>query len=319
MKRGKETCRILKDIRRQIAEANNIEYITSECRYQGDCLGSCPKCEAEVQYLEQQLSARHAAGKAIALVGISAGLLFSSATSVASESQLIKQGQPLQSSSCDKVYPVVGEVNPIYDRIHKELSYYFTSLFSTPPECYNEINGSLLAKISIDDNGKIETVKITKSNLPPLIEEEVINTFKELPPLKTEDNSPLVKQITIPLTFDIPQRLFISPLGTDENSDSVIVSGNIKYLKDKENLVGISIVEMDSNTSNNIKTNIAETDFDGNFSITVKRGSKIKLSCVGLRSLVFVANENCSIQAYLEDDDDDWILNGEVPLEYIII
>ena len=81
MKRGKETCRILKEIRRQIAEANDIEFITSECRYQGDCLGTCPKCEAEVQYLEQQLSARHAAGKAIALAGISAGLFMASCSS----------------------------------------------------------------------------------------------------------------------------------------------------------------------------------------------------------------------------------------------
>ena len=81
MKRGKETCRILKEIRRQIAEANDIEFITSECRYQGDCLGTCPKCEAEVQYLEQQLSARHAAGKAIALTGISAGLFMASCSS----------------------------------------------------------------------------------------------------------------------------------------------------------------------------------------------------------------------------------------------
>ena len=52
MKRGKQTCKILKDIRRQIAEANDIEFITSECQYQGDCLGTCPKCEAEVRYLE---------------------------------------------------------------------------------------------------------------------------------------------------------------------------------------------------------------------------------------------------------------------------
>ena len=33
MKRGKQTCKILKDIRRQIAEANDIEFITSECQY----------------------------------------------------------------------------------------------------------------------------------------------------------------------------------------------------------------------------------------------------------------------------------------------
>ena len=52
MVRGKQTCKILKDIRRQIAEANDIEYITSECQYKGDCTGTCPKCESEVRYLE---------------------------------------------------------------------------------------------------------------------------------------------------------------------------------------------------------------------------------------------------------------------------
>lgn len=72
MARGKQTCKILKEIRRQIAEANGIEFVTSECRYKGDCLGTCPKCEAEVRYLEQQLHARSLAGKAVALAGISA-------------------------------------------------------------------------------------------------------------------------------------------------------------------------------------------------------------------------------------------------------
>jgi len=75
MARGKQTCKILKEIRRQIAEANGIDFSTSECLYKGDCLGTCPKCEAEVRYLEQQLRARSLAGKAVALVGISAASL----------------------------------------------------------------------------------------------------------------------------------------------------------------------------------------------------------------------------------------------------
>ena len=75
MARGKQTCKILKEIRRQIAEANGIEFATSECRYKGDCLGTCPKCEAEVRFLEQQLRARSLAGKAVALAGISAASL----------------------------------------------------------------------------------------------------------------------------------------------------------------------------------------------------------------------------------------------------
>ena len=75
MARGKQTCKILKEIRRQIAEANGIEFATSECRYKGDCLGTCPKCEVEVRYLEQQLRARSLAGKAVTLAGISAASL----------------------------------------------------------------------------------------------------------------------------------------------------------------------------------------------------------------------------------------------------
>ena len=75
MARGKQTCKILKDIRRQIAEANDIEFITSECQFQGDCLGTCPKCEAELRYLDNQLTLRRLAGKAIVIAGLSAGML----------------------------------------------------------------------------------------------------------------------------------------------------------------------------------------------------------------------------------------------------
>ena len=53
MMQGKQTCKILKEIRKQVARANDIEYVVSECQYKGDCLGTCPKCEAEVRYLTQ--------------------------------------------------------------------------------------------------------------------------------------------------------------------------------------------------------------------------------------------------------------------------
>ncbi len=87
MARGKQTCKILKEIRRQIAEANGIEFAVSECRYKGDCLGTCPKCEAEVRYLEQQLRIRSLAGKAVALAGISAGMILMSGCSGTTSSQ----------------------------------------------------------------------------------------------------------------------------------------------------------------------------------------------------------------------------------------
>lgn len=98
MARGKQTCKILKEIRRQIADANGIEFVTSECRYKGDCLGTCPKCEAEVRYLEQQLRIRSLAGKAIALAGISATSL-TMLMPMTSEAKIVEEPQnPLKES-----------------------------------------------------------------------------------------------------------------------------------------------------------------------------------------------------------------------------
>lgn len=76
---GKSKCKILKDIRRQIAENNDIEYVTTECKFQGDCTGTCPKCEAEVRYLEEELKKRQKAGKALAVAGIAAAFMVNTA------------------------------------------------------------------------------------------------------------------------------------------------------------------------------------------------------------------------------------------------
>lgn len=72
--KGKKRCKILKEIRKQIAENNDIEFITSECKHQGDCLGTCPKCEAEVRYLERELEKRQKLGRTIAVAGLAVAL-----------------------------------------------------------------------------------------------------------------------------------------------------------------------------------------------------------------------------------------------------
>ena len=67
MAKGKQTCKILKEIRRQIAVENDIEFVTSECTYKGDCQGTCPKCEAEVRYLERELENANAWARSLSL------------------------------------------------------------------------------------------------------------------------------------------------------------------------------------------------------------------------------------------------------------
>ena len=76
---GKSKCKVLKDIRKKIAEANDIAYVTSDCKYKGECAGTCPKCEAEVRYLEEELAKRKNLGKIVAVAGIAATLVVASA------------------------------------------------------------------------------------------------------------------------------------------------------------------------------------------------------------------------------------------------
>ena len=98
MAKGKQTCKILKEIRKQIAAENDINLVIEECTYQGDCLGTCPKCEAEVRYLERELEKRQRMGKAAVFAGMAVGTM-------------------LTATSCDRIIPqpLEGDVPYIPD------------------------------------------------------------------------------------------------------------------------------------------------------------------------------------------------------------
>ena len=74
---GKSKCKILKQIRQAIADENDIPLVTRECTHQGTCSGTCPTCEQEVRYLEQQLAQRQSLGKRVTVAALAAGLLAS--------------------------------------------------------------------------------------------------------------------------------------------------------------------------------------------------------------------------------------------------
>ena len=71
---GKNICHTLKTIRKQVADANGIHYTPAPCHFDGDCSGTCPACEAEVQYIESQLGRLRLAGKAVKVAGLALGL-----------------------------------------------------------------------------------------------------------------------------------------------------------------------------------------------------------------------------------------------------
>lgn len=118
MERGKQTCKILKEIRKQIAAENDIELITSECTHKGDCAGTCPKCEAEVRYLERELEKRQRLGKVAVFAGMSLGTLFAATGCIHVVQPLA--GMPVnppdstevvqEDSIPEDIYPLAGDV-----------------------------------------------------------------------------------------------------------------------------------------------------------------------------------------------------------------
>lgn len=103
---GKKVCASLKQVRKQIADANGIPYEVTECQHQGNCKGTCPKCEAELRYIENQLSLRRSAGMAVSIVGLSLGVAATfascSAPQPAGPSQPSESVQPIPPSMSEE-------------------------------------------------------------------------------------------------------------------------------------------------------------------------------------------------------------------------
>lgn len=58
MSRGKEKYEILRRIRQSVAEKYGLDYEPSECTYEGECSGTCPRCDAELEILQRRLNSR---------------------------------------------------------------------------------------------------------------------------------------------------------------------------------------------------------------------------------------------------------------------
>jgi len=117
MTHGKEICKTLKGIRQEIADKNEIEYFSSECHFDGECQGTCPKCEAELKYIENELYKRKKLGKVASIAGI-ATVSFGMAVSSMTFSSCLK-GEP----------PTEGDPMPSYED-------------TIPPQCLGDIEQS---------------------------------------------------------------------------------------------------------------------------------------------------------------------------------
>lgn len=74
MDKGRTICKVLKDVRQKIANENGISYHPEECHHKGECKGTCPGCEKEIRYLEEQLKNKQHSGLGFKVAGIAAGV-----------------------------------------------------------------------------------------------------------------------------------------------------------------------------------------------------------------------------------------------------
>lgn len=66
----KEKCDLLNGLRQKITDENNIDFHIEKQTFEGECLGTCPKCEAELEYLENELIKKHESGEKINIKNI---------------------------------------------------------------------------------------------------------------------------------------------------------------------------------------------------------------------------------------------------------
>ena len=166
MAKGKQTCKILKEIRKQIAEENDIHLVIEECTYQGGCLGTCPKCEAEVRYLERELEKRQRMGKAAVIAGLSVGLLGTSQVAFAQQPDslrmdTIEEVEVVESGG--EVFGCIRETRPSFRGGEQKLMEFIGNNVVYPKEAIEAgIEGRVFVEFYIEKDGTVCDAKVLR-------------------------------------------------------------------------------------------------------------------------------------------------------------
>lgn len=205
MKRGKKICDTLKEVRMQVAKANDIKYAPTECHHKGDCAGTCPKCEAEVRWLEQQLQLRRQLGKAVAVVGVSIGL----AALTSCESQLTEMNTDSNISSVlnqNNNSEWMGEIispQPSFPGGSQALVDFLRENTKYPEQALKDsIEGRVVVAFVIDTDGSITKPEVVRG-VHPLLDAEALRVVKLMPKWEpgSGNGTPVKVRYNLPITF----------------------------------------------------------------------------------------------------------------------
>lgn len=209
--RGRNICDTLKAIRKEIADANGIEYSPEECHFKGECRGTCPKCEQEVKNLEYELRLRQMAGTAIKVAGVAAGIVAMTACSDGKIQRTVSDNakqwrtaviKPTADPDSSKIFGAAEEM-PSFPGGEKALMQYIKDNTYYPEEmCEGAAQGRVMVGFVINEDGSISDVKVLISLTPELDEVavKIVNGMPKWNPGK--QNGKAVKtKYTVPVSF----------------------------------------------------------------------------------------------------------------------
>lgn len=209
--RGRNICDTLKAIRKEIADANGIEYSPEECHFKGECRGTCPKCEQEVKDLEYELRLRQMAGTAIKVAGVAAGIVAMTACSNSKIQRTVSDNakqwraaviKPTADPDSSKIFGAAEEM-PSFPGGEKALMQYIKDNTYYPKEmCEGAAQGRVMVGFVINEDGSISDVKVLRS-LTPECDEVAVKIVKGMPKWNPgKQNGKAVKtKYTVPVSF----------------------------------------------------------------------------------------------------------------------
>ena len=209
MTQGKSLCNTLKQIRLDIARANGIEYVPATCNHKGDCAGTCPACEGEVEFLEKEISRKRSIGKAVLIAGVGLTSLAAMAGMPSKTAMPIDNGIPSQvcdSIDQNEVFGMNPNRMPSFPDGDVALMRFISENVVYPEEAIkNKIEGKVVVQFIIEETGKVGEIKVVRS-VNEELDREAVRVMKLLPdfsPGRNAKGEPVRVWYTMPVTFKL--------------------------------------------------------------------------------------------------------------------
>lgn len=210
MYKGKHTCETLKAIRKQIADANEIPYEPVKCTHEGDCRGTCPACESEVRYIEDQLNIRKMAGKSVKIIGLASVVSLAASAAASNETSFCNSGIKADTllNKVNIEEAVTGKMTQSYPEFPggEEAMMVFIKDNIVYPEVAREagIQGRVIVQFIVGTDGTISDIKVLR-RVHEVLDTAAVRLVKKMPNWTpgTQNGIVVPMECQLPVTFKL--------------------------------------------------------------------------------------------------------------------